>query len=115
MEKEEKVKLKLWQSMVNTDLSPDEFIDLQTLGKIREQSLRQLVSNILRQEMRAFNDLIQKKREVDILQSPLEAGASKKRQRGRPRLKDAQTYTKVAKDKKLPTSMLTIIEEKLKD
>jgi len=115
MEKDEKTKLKLWQSMINTDLTPDEFIDLQILGRIREQSLRQLVSNILRQEMRAFSDLIKKRREADVLQSPLEAGASKKRPRGRPRLKDAHTYTKIAKDKELPASMLAIIEEQSRD
>lgn len=111
----EKTKLKLWQSMVNTDLTPDEFIRLQILGRIREQSLRVLVSNILRQEMRAFVDLIDKEQQLINNVSSLEAGASKKRPRGRPRLKDAKTYTKRAKEAVLPASMLDIIDDTVKE
>ena len=111
----EKAKLKLWQSMINTDLTPDEFIRLQTLGKIREQSLRVLVSNILRQEMRAFVDLIDKEQQLINSSSSLEAGASKKRPRGRPRLKDAKAFTKIVKEASLPASMLDIIDDTVKD
>jgi hypothetical protein len=110
-----KVNLKLWQSMINTDLSPDEFIRLQILSKIREQSLRVLVSNILRQEMRAFADLIDKEQESINRLSPLEAGVLKKRPRGRPRLKDAKVFTKRVKEAALPASMLEIIDDTVRN
>ena len=106
---------KLWQSMINTDLTPDEFIKLQILGRVREQSLRQLVSYILRQEIKTFSDIIEINRNVHTSLQSLEAGASPKRQRGRPRLKDAKTYTKSEKEATLPASMLTIIEDQLKE
>jgi hypothetical protein len=108
-------KHKLWQSMINLDLTPDEFIYLKALGQIREQSLRQLVSNILRQEMKAFNDIIQSHVDTNVMLPSLEANASKKRLRGRPRLKDERVYTKARKEEKLPTSMLQLIEDQIED
>ena len=101
---------KLWQSMINTDLTPDEFIKLTLLGRIREQSLRQLVSHILRDELKTFADLIEKHSNQLLTTPSLEANASKKRNRGRPRKKDARTYTSEATNASLPTSILEIID-----
>ena len=106
-------KKKLWQSMINLDLTPDEFIKLKLLGQIREQSLRQLVSNILRQELVAFKDLINEKEAIynaPILGS--EQGA--KRRVGRPRLKETAIFSESPKNKKQSISMLDIIEDNLK-
>jgi hypothetical protein len=97
---------KLWQSMINTDLSPGEFLELRALGQIRRQSLRQLVSTILRQELRAYSGLI-KEHEFNVLPTSLDS-ASPKRQRGRPRIKETND---VIDPKKQPASMLDIIDD----
>ena len=104
-------KHKLWQSMINTNLTPDEFIKLSVLSKIREQSLRELVSSILRQELNAFADIISIKTDVYMLLPSLEANVSQKRGRGRPRLKDMRSFAKINKEEALPVSMAQIIEE----
>jgi hypothetical protein len=100
---------KLWQSMINTDLSPSEFLELKTLGEIREQSLRQLVSTILRQELRAYSDII-KQKQSNRLPTSLDS-ASPKRQRGRPRVKDTRDVIDPQKIKEKPASMLDIIQD----
>jgi len=98
---------KLWQSMINTDLTPNEFLELRALGQIRRQSLRQLVSTILRQEIRAYLDLI-KDHQSNVLPTSL-GSVSPKRQRGRPRIKDT---TDIIDPKNKPLSMLDIIDDK---
>jgi len=103
---------KLWQSMINTDLTPDEFIKLTALGLIREQSLRKLVSNILRQELKTFADIIDEKVIHNNMIPSLEARASQKRSRGRPRDKEARFYTQKAKESQLPTSLEDLIDNK---
>jgi hypothetical protein len=110
-----KNKRKLWQSMINTNLTPDEFVQLIALGKIRSQSLRELVSYILRQEIKAFHDVIMETVDASMLLPSLEANASKKRLRGRPRNNDARIYLQTHKEKLLPVSMEQIITEKLKE
>ena len=111
-----KNKNKLWQSMINTNLTPDEFIYLMALGKIREQSLRFLVSAILRQEIKTFFDIIKPVVDAAMMQSSLApSNASKKRSIGRPRFRDASAYLKTNQEKALPTSMEQIINEQLKE
>jgi len=104
-------KHKLWQSMVNLDLSPDEFIMLKSLGQIRGQSLRQLVSNILRQELVAFSEIITNHAIANQMLPSLEANASRKRLRGRPRINETKIYLKKEKNEGLPASLLDIIDE----
>lgn len=111
-----KSKHKLWQSLINTNLTPDEFVNLTVLGKIREQSLRELVSNILRQEITTFADLIKNVVNDAALHNSLDAStASKKRSVGRPRLYNTRLFLQEYRDKTLPTSMEQIIDEKLKE
>lgn len=81
-----KVGFKLWQSMVNTDLTPEEFVQLERLALIREQSVRKLVSGLLRNELRAFNDLIKGSDNATKCSKPLDQDLSPKRKRGRPRV-----------------------------
>ena len=109
--KEPQKKLKLWQSMVNTNLTPDEFLKLIELGKLREQSIRELVSTILRQEIKAFEDLITESYRGEVLYNALSLGACAPRRVGRPRLKDARTFTKVVKEKELPISLEELINQ----
>ena len=97
---------KLWQSMINTNLSPAEFLDLRTLGEIRQQSLRELVSTILRQELKAYSLIIVERKILNGSTKSLDS-ASPKRQRGRPRIKDTLDVIDVKKQEK---SMKDLIE-----
>ena len=106
---------KLWQSMINTNLSPDEFVCLIALGKIREQSMRELVSTILRQEIKAFYSMIKNVVDDSMMLPSLVTNASKKRLVGRPRKHDARIFMEQNKEKTLPTSMEQIINEQLKE
>ena len=104
---------KLFQSMVNLNLSPEEFERLTILGQIREQSLRALVSSILRQELNAFADIIEHRNQLNRLQSL--GTVSTKRTRGRPRVKETREVLKGVNKAALPASMLDIIEQDHKE
>ena len=86
------------------------------LCKIRQQSMRQLVSAILRQEIKTFAELIEKVVDNPLMHFSLDSStASRKRAVGRPRNYDARNFLQENRDKVLPPSMEAIIDEQLKE